>query len=768
MSIVKVTLAYIIGIKWGLYQDVKVLVGLSFFVLIFTHFFKKNKFIVAEIFVIICLVGAIYSNQKFKYMETKYNEGVCEKYVTVITNKNVSANGYSYKYTIKDFNGDKFLLYIKANEKNIFDIGYKLRVFGEFDKPEKARNSGGFDFQKYIYSNNIYGTIICENAEVLSKNTKNLIYIIQNKIRLNMLKIFDEDVAGVLIGMLIGETNDISKSVQENFKTSGVTHLLAVSGANVMLIISISNFLFSKLVGRKYDYLVLISFIIIFSFIAGASPSVIRAAIMAITNIILNLLLKKSNPIYNLSFSVLLITIYNPISAENIGLILSAFGTLGIILLSKDFDAFLAKYLSNKLIKETLSVTLSAQIFLIPIMAYYFNNFSLISIFSNLIIVPFAEILSIVALVVFLISLISLELAKWISILPTMIVKYILFAVKFCSELKLLNFIVPTPKILIIIVFYLIVFLENKSWKLKHSISNLNYEIKILKYVKKIFYIALTIGFSVMFLIDLIPKNFIQLNAIDVGQGDSFLLTTTHQKQILIDGGGSENGNYDVGENVLLPYMLDRGITTIDYIFLSHAHADHIEGIYTLIKNIKVKQIFITSHSINNAYMSQLKSLCAKYKVPIKEIYKGDKLNIDGIYFEVLYPSRVDTDSNENNLSMLLKVIANNTTLLFTGDLEKEVEEKILDMNINADILKVSHHGSKTSTTKKFLDRVNPRISIISVAEDNSFGHPNQDVVESLLDTSKVYMTKDLGEIRFQIYKNGIIKFDSQLKNETP
>jgi competence protein ComEC len=296
----------------------------------------------------------------------------------------------------------------------------------------------------------------------------------------------------------------------------------------------------------------------------------------------------------------------------------------------------------------------------------------------------------------------------------------------------------------------------------------LNYEIKILKYVKKIFYIAVTIGFSVMFLIDLIPNNFIQLNAIDVGQGDSFLLTTTRQKQILIDGGGSENGNYDVGENVLLPYMLDRGITTIDYIFLSHAHADHIEGIYTLIKNIKVKQIFITSHSANNTYMSHLKSLCAKYKVPIKEIYKGDKLNIDGIYFEVLYPSRVDIDSNENNLSMLLKVIANNTTLLFTGDLEKEVEEKILDMNINADILKVSHHGSKTSTTKKFLDRVNPRISIISVAEDNSFGHPNQDVVESLLDTSKVYMTKDLGEIRFQIYKNGIIKFDSQLKNETP
>lgn len=763
MSIVSITLAYILGIKWGLYQDFRILVGLSIFLLIFTLIHKKEKLEIAIFLIIISLIGCIYSKYKFNYMNDVYKENEYEMNVTVISHENVSSSGYSYKYLAKDENNHKFNIYVKYKDENLFEIGYKLKIIGEFDKPDTARNTGGFDYQKYLYSDNVYGTINCSYVEIIDKDVNNLVYSLQNKIRNNMLKIFDKETAGILIGMLIGETNDISESTQENFKESGITHLLAVSGANVMMIISISNFLFSKLVGRKYDYIFSVSFIIFFTLIASSSASVVRASIMAITNIILNLLLKKSNPIYNLSFSVLLITIFNPLAIENVGLVLSIFGTLGIILLSKDLNTILGKLVQNKLLKETASVTLSAQIFLLPIMAYYFNNVSLVSLISNLITVPISESLSVISLCSFITSLISIKIAKILTFVPKVIVKYVLFMSKTCADLDFLNFTVETPKLWMILIFYSVLFLEHKRWRLKQSLISLDYEIKILEFIRNKFYKMILFLIMIMFLINVFPKSYVQFTAIDVGQGDSFLITTSRKKQILIDGGGSENGSYDVGENVLLPYMLDNNISAIDYVFVSHGHADHIEGIYTLIENIKVKNIFITTHNENNEYMARLKSLSDKYMVNITNIKKGDVVVIDGVKFELLYPDKNTTDENENNLSMLLKVTAKDTTLLFTGDLEKEVEENLKNVNLKADILKVSHHGSKTSTTQDFLDKVNPDISIISVAENNSFGHPNQDVVVRLKKTSNVFMTKDSGEINMRIYKNKKIKINSKI-----
>ena len=198
---------------------------------------------------------------------------------------------------------------------------------------------------------------------------------------------------------------------------------------------------------------------------AGASPSVIRAGIMAITNIVLNLLLKKNNPIYTLSFSVFLITLFNPISIENVGLILSVFGAMGIILLSNDLNLFLGQYVKNKIFLETISVTLSAQIFLVPIMAYYFNTISFISFFSNLIIVPIAEGLSVIGLISFGISLFSISLAKLLAVVPYLIVKYIIISTKICSRFSFLNLVIPTPKIWMLVIFYIFLFFEWKIYK---------------------------------------------------------------------------------------------------------------------------------------------------------------------------------------------------------------------------------------------------------------------------------------------------------------
>ncbi len=500
-------------------------------------------------------------------------------------------------------------------------------------------------------------------------------------------------------------------------------------------------------------------------FVAGASPSVVRAGIMAITNIVLNLLLKKNNPIYTLSFSTFLITLFNPISIENVGLILSILGTTGIILLSKDLNSFLGQYIKNKILLETTSVTLSAQIFLVPIMAYYFNTVSFISFFSNLIIVPIAESLSVIGLISFGISLFSISLAKLLAVVPYLIIKYIIISTEICSRFSFLNLIIPTLKIWMLVIFYMSLFFELKIYKLKHEVVDMSYEIKRVNYIKNRFYIVALVIVIISFIITKIPKTYDILTAIDVGQGDSFLITTSTRKHILIDGGGSETGAYDVGKNVLLPYMLDNWITKLDAIFISHAHADHIEGVYTLIENLNVKKVFISTYNQDNEYMIYLKELCTKHHVDIIEIFEGDTIVIDDVKIKVLYPNKDTLDKNENNLSMLLKVFIKDTTILFTGDLEKDIESNI-NFDINANILKVAHHGSKTSTTAEFLAKVKPQISIISVAKDNSFGHPNSEVVERLEKISKVLMTKDLGEIALKIYEKNVIEITGHLRNE--
>lgn len=534
-----------------------------------------------------------------------------------------------------------------------------------------------------------------------------------------------------------------------------------------MLVISISNYIFSKFIGRKFDFYFSISFIIIFTLIAGSSASVIRASIMAITNIILNLLLKKPNSVLNLSLSIFLILLYNPIGIENVGLILSVFGTIGIIFLSKTISEILNSFIRIKIIKETLAVTLSAQIILIPVLAYYFNNVSLLAIFSNLLIVPVTESLTLIGFVIFLISLFSLSLARTIAYIPTILIKYVIKMSSFCANFELLNLEIPTPKWWMIVFYYIIICVEFKRffYKQNNHIFGMTYdfEIKKINYIRKLVYLLLVSIVILSFFVLKIPKNYTELTAIDVGQGDSFLIKTSKGKNILIDGGGSENGEYDVGEKVLVPYFLDRWILNIDTVFISHAHADHIEGIYSVIEKLNVKKVVVGASTSNNEYMNKLEKLCNYKNVKIIKVQTGDSIKIDGINFEILHPRLNEKESNENNLSLLMRVTINDIKILFTGDMEKDIEEQI-NFDVSADILKVSHHGSKTSTTAKFLESVGPRISIVSVSENNLYGHPDSEVINRLKMCSKVFITKDSGEINFFIYKNGKIKVKTHIR----
>lgn len=599
----------------------------------------------------------------------------------------------------------------------------------------------GFDYQRYLNSNGYYGSILVKDFETISTkfSLMNLVYETQNYINNTFEKYLTKDFSGILSGMIIGDTSNISNETKEDFQKSGITHLLAVSGSNIATVILFSNYIVIKLFGKRYSDYISIIFIVFFVLISGSSPSVVRAGIMAILNLLANILIRKTESINNLIIASFFILIYNPLAVINIGFLLSFAGTIGIIVFSKGINKFLEKYIKIKTFSEIISLNLSAQIMIFPITLYFFNSFSLVGILANLLIIPVITLLTFSGISILFSSLVSMRISKIISLVINLITNYILAVIKSLEYLGFLNLSMPTPKIWMLAVYYIFVYLEYSNFKIENqnyisrvseSKNNL-FKLKALKILQVL--ICVIIGVNV--LLKFLPRNYTEITAIDVGQGDAFLIVTEKGKRILIDGGGSETSDYDVGKNILMPYLLDRGFMKIDYIFISHAHADHIDGIYTIVENFRVDKIFVGPQLENDEKILKLKESAKKEKIAIVEIFEENKIKIDDLEFEILYPSKNVLEENINNLSLIVKLNCNGREILFTGDAEEEVEKYLIkkyDNKLDVDILKVGHHGAKTSSSEEFIKVVSPDISIISVAKDNNYGHPNKEVIRRL------------------------------------
>ena len=233
-----------------------------------------------------------------------------------------------------------------------------------------------------------------------------------------------------------------------------------------------------------------------------------------------------------------------------------------------------------------------------------------------------------------------------------------------------------------------------------------------------------------------------------MGQGDSSLICAGTSK-MLIDGGGSVKTKYsdfDVGEDVLVPYLLANHMRNIDVVFVSHEDNDHMGGIIALLENIRVGRIFLGERPEDNPLFDKLERIASSKNIPITYLNRGDKLSIGKVQIHVLNPSHDKIDVNNDSLAFNLTY--GRVDILYTGDIEMEGEDGILKsgLDIDTDILKVAHHGSSTSSTAAFLNKANPNISVISVGKNN-YGHPNGGVLTRLSGYSKIYRTDEDGAV---------------------
>ncbi len=627
----------------------------------------------------------------------------------------------------------KFLIYVpKENQK--LDYGDIIKAKANYQEPDKATNTGCFDYSLYLKTKKIYGIFKVEKIEEISKsNNKSIIYNIQKYIKETFRNNLKKENAELAIGLILGDRSNISDEIQEAFKNANLTHMLAISGAHFSYIIMIVTWICKKLKNKRLEQVLLILSIIGFMNLTGNTPSVVRAGIMSIMLILASILKRKNDFYTTLSLSLIIQIINNPYVIFDLGLILSYSGVIGIV----TFYEFFRQRIKLKIV----SVTLSANVLIIPIMIYNFNTISFTFIISN---VLASGLLGLIIIIEF-ISIIFR--CKPIFVLLDICLSILTKIASFCSKLPFSKIYVSNYAIFVVIAIYIIIYLIVKMKK---------------KSIPIIIIFVLLFNFTVViFRYSKFEKDELQINFIDVNQGDCTLLINKG-KTIMIDTGGQINSSYDIGKNILHRYLLYKGITKLDYLMLSHFDADHCQAGIFILENMKVENLIISKQPETSFLYEQIMKIAKQRKIKVLYVKKGDKFNISNLKFEIIHPKNEFITNNPlNNNAIVSKISYYNFKMLFTGDIEEIAEKTLLKEDLQADLLKVGHHGSKTSTTKEFLDKVNPKIALIGVGENNKFGHPNDGVIKRLEDKNiKIYRTDKNGEINVNVSKNGRININ--------
>lgn len=693
------------------------------------------------------MLVALIGNTQVLYLKNKYLEIYKDDKsiisATAVVIKGPSEGEYNYKYTVKartgKYKNKKFIVYINKKNKKLLEYGDLIEIKGEYSAPEVARNYKGFDYSQYLKTLNIYGTIKVEESEIINKNQLSPILISINNIKEKMIDNANRNMpkrtANLLLGILIGERDNIQEDIIESFRTANLSHILAVSGAHTSYIILGITYLISKSkTPKRIGYIITIINLLIFIIITGASYSVVRACIMAIVVIGAKICYRKENFFTSICISLIIILIQNPFAINDIGLKLSFMGTTGIVIFNKSITNFFIKLKIKQKIAEVLSVTFSAQLMIMPITILNFNTISLTFFISNILASPLLGIIIIFGFISIFISSILNPISKILFLILHIFLELLILVSKVTEKIPGSSILVKTPNILFAIVYYILILFFNYFFVIKQNPTRRFHKkiIKIItiKNIKNAFKV-IAVVFLIMLLLTRIVRIInptLKIYFIDVGQGDSTLIVTPKNKKILIDGGEGKT-------NVLFQYLLDRRINKIDYIIISHFDSDHCNGLIEIIEKMRVENIVMSKQSKESEEYKKILEIIKQKNIKVSSVKAEDKIIIEkNLYTKILNPAEKFEFQDLNNNAIVAKLVYKNFSMLFTGDIEKAEENlaKKYKNELKSTILKVAHHGSKTSTSEEFLKYVEPQIALIGVGENNKFGHPNQITIEKL------------------------------------
>ncbi len=643
-----------------------------------------------------------------------------------------------------DKNNDrKFICNFWRDTTNVLDsiyeelkIGNIISFISTVSRAKNQRNPGEFDYEDYLLKKGIYGAINCykiESVKILGHKAEflsNLIFTIRRVIDERIKLLHNATSAALLKGILLADRSDVDYDIRTSFVNSGVIHVLAVSGLHVGFISALFFMILSRF-DIRVKYILTIFGIILFLIITGGHSSVFRASTMAVVYLIAKLTNRSTNGFNSISIAALIILLLNPRELFNPGFLLSFSAVISILIIYP----ILSQRVNNLRIKGIfkylalfISVSLAAQLGTLPFTLVYFNKLSLVSLFANLIVIPLIGFIVSIGILTLLSSIVSFGLATIIATTNIFLIDLLFYVVNLSSNISFSYVPIYNFSILDSIIFYtflsVILFIIVKFKNKLLSILS----ILILSYSM--------INFMSVDNRPILPIGKLSIVTIDVGQGDSFLIKFPNQKTALIDAGEATE-YFDNGDRVIYPLLNKMGVDKINYAFLSHMDSDHFAGYISLVEKGIIDTVYkpfdniSTKDRIFEEYLAAHQIGCLYYA------NQSISFEDSRVYFlnDTINYSYKNFDSN--NKSGIIKIVYGKTSFLFVGDAEIEAEEYLVERYadfLDSDVLKVGHHGSKSSSSDEFLDLVNPQIGIISAGVMNKFKHPSEKVVSKLVD----------------------------------
>jgi competence protein ComEC len=682
--------------------------------------------------------------------------------------------------------------------------GERIHLLAKLRLPRNFGNPGAFDYAGYLRGRGIgaLASVKAEDIEVLPGTSGNRLGFWRSQMRNSILRhihesgLWADEDAAIFAAMIVGDDSLLLRGVREEFQQTGVYHLLVVSGMNVALLALAVFWLARRLRLPQWPAsLLTIGLSVFYAYIAGMGVPIVRAVLMLSLYLVARLLYRDRSGLNATGFAALVVLELSPEALFDAGfqltfLALLAISGISVPLLERTSNPYrqalrhldstaydlgiepklaqlrldmrliagrLAQFIGARaarvivtgtgtcavILFELVVVSAITQSVLVLPMRMYFHRAAILGLAANVLVLPLAGVMLNAGVASIALSYVSMPLARLVAKLAASSLHWTLISLHSLSHLPVAHWRVPDPAPFLALLAAAGVLLSLATIRRRRAIA-----------FAGLAALFLTSGVAAVYSsTPHIVSGKLEITAIDVGQGDSLLVVSPEGQTMLIDGGGSIGSvhtEFDFGEDVVAPYLWSRGMESLDVVALTHVHADHIGGLPRIIEDFHPSELWVGINPDTTALQNLLEAARASH-VALHRHTAGDKWDWGGAKIRVLSPPPdwQPKPGKENDDSMVMLIGYGETRALLAGDLERKMEQFVATESPEADLLKVAHHGSATSTTPELLAAVHPRMAVISVGH-NSFGHPREIVLERL-QYGKVhtYRTDRFGAVTF-------------------
>lgn len=751
---------YIIGIYSADFIGLSATFFLSLALLICGVFKSRIKGLLLLAAMSVCLgvlrFGIADDTPLLRYFSDRYvqAEGVIYSQATE------SGGEYKNKYTLKldtiscvgdTYKADgKVIIHTREN----FDFGDRVLVSGFVSEISSINNEYEYDFYAYYKSRGIYGRIVAREAqkigEAFSFSPEFLAGEIKAKLS-NVISLHYEGNRGAILkAILLGDKSGFDRDYKEMLIRTGIYRSLYSPHIHISFIFLMAGIFCRE---RKSRERLAVILILVYALFNSISPTVIKACSVSVLLIFRKEIFGFADKLQVLSMVVFVLTLADPMLCFNSGFVVSVLSTVLVYLsyptVYKKVSAILAKRkIRATMLCRVITIWLIFTVGTMPVCALFYNGVSVYSSLYSVLMLPVTIVLGLISVPAIMFGANNINsVFDWIlhlaEILP-----------EFADKLPLSFLRLSTPTIREILIFYI-------GWWIFMRLLAGKFNTDKTKILITVAAALVVLGFSSHSI------NTLSVNFVNVGQGDGAVLHTTRGETVIIDGGGAADyeENYNVGEQVFVPYLVSHGFGDIDVAILSHYHKDHAEGIIAAAEKLKINTLVMPDADPENKYRKRLEELSEEKKFRIEYLSAGDEIRFkSGLSIKFLAPDSEQEKSDElNDTSLVAHITYGEFDALFTGDSTDKINSSYPQ---GVELLKVAHHGSATSDSEEYVSHIRPEYAVISVGEDNSYGLPDYEVVDRLKRYgAKVLRTDKSGDIRFKVKKDGKITYKT-LKGE--